>query len=137
MEIDGRVNAVRAPAKVKNINRELYTEKDKQIPQITMEDIKPDIKNNPESTIEKSKMEPDKLQNMVQITNKLISLSSYHLQFRIDEESERLQVKLIDNETNEIIREIPPDQMLSLSARIKEILGTFNKMLGVFIDQFA
>ena len=139
MEVDGRVNAVRATAKPEILKRDLYPRRGSKKPEITMADLKdPDIKKYLDSKpADKLDPEQEKLKNLVQITNKLMNLSSYHLQFRIDEASERLQVKLIDNETNETIREIPPDQMLNLSARIKEIIGTFDKMLGVFIDQIA
>lgn len=73
----------------------------------------------------------------VDSANKLMEFASYHLRFKIDEDSERLQVSLIDDKTHEIVREIPSQQMLELSARIKELINTINKVVGVFVDEIG
>ena len=92
---------------------------------------------------EKKVQEEQKFQNVQQLDgavetdNKLMDLSSYHIRFRIDEDSDRLQVKLIDNETQEVIREVPSKEMLEISARMKEIINSINKMLGVFVDEIG
>ncbi|MDD4802937.1 MAG: flagellar protein FlaG, partial [Syntrophomonas sp.] len=99
--------------------------------------VSPDNKPYDVKMRQDKELSREKLYNIVQNTNKLITMSHYHLQFRIDDESERLQVKLIDDESNEVIREIPPDNMLALSAKIKEIIDTFRKMVGVFVDVLA
>lgn len=69
--------------------------------------------------------------------NHLLEISNYHIKFRLDDKSGRLQVKLIDDESNETIREIPPDEMLHLSARIKGILDSFDKLIGLFVDELV
>jgi flagellar protein FlaG len=73
----------------------------------------------------------------VEAANKTLTMNSYHLKFRIDKESERIQVKLYDDETNKLIKEIPPDVMLELSARIKRIIETHRKWIGVLVDEVA
>lgn len=138
MEVEGRVNAVRSTSKPEIVKRDSYSRNKNKKPEVTLADLKDSgvKKNLDPKPADNLEPEREKIKDLVKKTNKLMNLSSYHLQFRIDEDSERVQVKLIDNETNETIREIPPDQMLELSARIKEIIGTFDKMLGVFIDEF-
>jgi flagellar protein FlaG len=41
------------------------------------------------------------------------------LQFSQDEESGRIVVKVINKETNEVVRQFPPDELLSLSRAIR------------------
>lgn len=102
--------------------------------EITLEDLKlPDEKKK--AVNEPKDLEENELKSAVENANKLMDLSSYHLKFKIDEESNRTQVKLIDNETQEVIREVPPERMLELSAHIKQVLETVNKLVGVFVDE--
>lgn len=58
--------------------------------------------------------------------------SYYHLQFRVHEGSGRYQVKMIDQNTDEVIREWPPSTILEISARFREML---EKDLGVLLDE--
>lgn len=58
----------------------------------------------------------DKLNNTMQVYNK-------ELRFRIHDESGEMQVSLINTETDEVIRKIPPDYILEIVAYVKEALG--------------
>lgn len=74
------------------------------------------------------------LREAVDTVNNAIKISSYHLEFQLHEESERYQVKVIDNSSGEVIREIPPDYMLKFSARVREML---NNALGIIVDELV
>ncbi len=75
----------------------------------------------------------DKLDKVVKLLNQTIKASTnHHLEFQMHEASGRYQVKVIDSETSEVIREIPQDFMLDLSARIK---GVLNEALGLIFDE--
>jgi len=45
------------------------------------------------------------------------------LQFRIHDKTGRLIVRVIDRETEEVIRDIPPERILDLVASIEAFLG--------------
>ena len=45
------------------------------------------------------------------------------LDFSIDEPTGRVVVQVVDRNTDELIREIPPEEVLKISAQIQEILG--------------
>ncbi len=47
-------------------------------------------------------------------------LSRTHLQFNIDDEADQLVVKVMDVEKDEVIRQIPPKEILELAAFLKE-----------------
>jgi len=48
------------------------------------------------------------------------------LRFRLHEDSERLMVQVVDRSANnEVIKEIPPEKMLDMVARIQDIIGLF------------
>jgi len=44
-------------------------------------------------------------------------------QFRIHEATKRIMVQVIDQESGEVVNEIPPEKILDLVARIQELVG--------------
>lgn len=65
--------------------------------------------------------------------NEAMKLSNYYLEFQLHQESGRYQVKVVDTQSQEVIREIPPQYILDLSAKIKQIL---NDVAGLLVDEF-
>ena len=45
------------------------------------------------------------------------------LDFEVDEETKRVIVKVIDTKTDKVIKEIPPEQLVQLAAKIQEMIG--------------
>lgn len=43
--------------------------------------------------------------------------------FSVDKDTGRFLIKVIDSESGDVIREIPPERVLKISQQIKEILG--------------
>jgi len=71
----------------------------------------------------KSDAPPDK-----QITdelNEFLKQFNRRAQYYVHEGTKRLAVKIIDNETQEVIREIPPEAVLELAAKIEKFSGLF------------
>ena len=48
-----------------------------------------------------------------------------HLKFELHEETGRMVLKVYYNGTSEVIKEIPPHEMLDMQARIQEAIGVF------------
>lgn len=53
----------------------------------------------------------------------LAALRKEERQFRVDEDLERLVVKIIDADTRELIRQIPTEEALALSKKMQEMIG--------------
>lgn len=134
MRIDEQGTAVAVVNKSESVSKVVQPRKQKK--EITIEDLKTQPRDLKKQDEQKS---PDvqQLEAAVETANKIMDLSSYHMKFKIDEESERLQVILIDNETQEVIREVPSKQMLEISARMKEVINNINKLVGVFVDEIG
>lgn len=62
----------------------------------------------------------EQLQRAAEVVNKTLRQSSRNLEFRLDEQTNRVVVKLTDTETGEVIRQIPSDEMLAISRAIGE-----------------
>ena len=63
------------------------------------------------------------LEQAVEETNQMIFKDDRRFEFKIHEGTRRLMVKLIDKETDEIIKEIPPEKILDLVASIWDLVG--------------
>ncbi len=55
--------------------------------------------------------------------NETFRMFDRRLSFEIHEDTERYLVRVVDPKTDEIIREIPPEDFLDLIARIEEMVG--------------
>lgn len=88
--------------------------------------------NDGDKTSKAAAVNEQDLQAATQVMNDAMKISNYHLQFKIDKPSGRVQVKVIDSDTDKVIREIPPDQILACSARITEVL---NNVAGFLVDE--
>jgi flagellar protein FlaG len=52
------------------------------------------------------------------------------LKFVIDQESNEILIKVIDNETDKVIKVLPPEELQRLHSRIKETIGfLFDRMV--------
>lgn len=71
------------------------------------------------------------LQEVVKKGNDILKGSNTQLKFSIHEQTHQILVKLIDTDTNEVIKEIPPEKMVNLVYNLCEQMGIFvDKKLG-------
>jgi flagellar protein FlaG len=76
------------------------------------------------------RISPQKTEAFVQGLNDAIKLMGTKLSFSVDDSTGRTIVKVVDAETNEVIRQIPPEELLVVAHRI-------NKLMGVFFNRAA
>lgn len=57
------------------------------------------------------------------VIERLLRESHRRLRYRVHEPTGRIWVQVIDEETNEVVREIPPERYLDLVARLWELVG--------------
>lgn len=66
----------------------------------------------------------------IQKANKKLEVHGTRLQFSIHEKTKEIMVKIIDTKTDEVIREIPPEKILDMVAKMME-------MAGLLVDERA
>lgn len=59
----------------------------------------------------------------IEKANKALNIRYTSLQFSIHEETREIMVKVIDQESGEVIREIPPEKILDAVAKMWELAG--------------
>jgi flagellar protein FlaG len=66
--------------------------------------------------------------NLIERANKALSGGNRSFEFSIHEGTQQIMVKVIDNDTKEIIREIPNEKILDMVSKMWE-------MAGIFVDE--
>ena len=84
-----------------------------------------------QSVLEKTKAEAEKQAvneedtlTAIEQANKLMELFNRDLHFETHEETGIVQISVIDKNDGKVIKQIPPDAILDMVARIKDILGS-------------
>jgi len=104
---------------------------------IGMATVSPPRINEPAQQVERKRQESQQQSQTTPQENKLPSeelisqIKSitedglYSVRFERDSGSDALIVKIVDSETKEVIRQIPPEELLNLSKQLHEMNGNF------------
>ncbi len=83
----------------------------------------PRLQDGSKTQTEKFDYNQDDLKRAIADTNRVLFEDNDHFEFKIHEGTGRIMVKLVDNETDEVIKEIPPEKILDLVASIWDLVG--------------
>ena len=74
---------------------------------------------------EKEQPSEDDMNQMMQELNELMDRINCNLQFKYHKEVNLFSVKMIDKNTNEVIKEMPPEEMIENMIQAKDWIGAF------------
>lgn len=75
--------------------------------------------------MDQKQVQRDELNDKMDGINKFLKSSNTNLKFNLHEDLNEYYVTIIDVETDEVIKEIPPKKLLDIYAAMKEALGLF------------
>jgi flagellar protein FlaG len=81
------------------------------------------VKKNDMVKVEEEIIPKEKLEEIVKGMNEFLQPSHTSLKFELHDELKEYYVQIIDERTNEIIREIPPKKLLDIYAAMMEFVG--------------
>ena len=70
-----------------------------------------------------SEVSPEKIKNAVSEINKKIRPTHTQCEFKFHEKTNRIMITVKDSETDEVIKEIPPEKTLDMIAKSLELAG--------------
>lgn len=94
------------------------------VPYQTQEKESNTLEQQPEKHIEIS-IKKDKLDNAINDFNRILERSHTELKYIYHEKLQQYYVTLVNEQTKETIREIPPKKLLDMYASMQEYLGLF------------
>jgi flagellar protein FlaG len=74
----------------------------------------------PQSSPQESKVQPEELLKQIK---SLTEDGLYSVRFEKDSKSNQMIVKIVDSDTDEVIRQIPPEELINLSKHLDELSG--------------
>lgn len=84
-----------------------------------------------EDSLQKKEKESDKIKKAVEELNKKMHNSV--AKFGIHEKTNRVTIKIMDKDTDELIREYPPEKTLDMIAKVWELQGIMAQ--GIMVDE--
>ena len=82
------------------------------------------------SFLEGSKKQAQDLQKTTTDLERISMAFDRRLKFIVDHESQEVLIKVIDNETDKVIKVLPPEELQRLHSRIRETIGfLFDRMV--------
>jgi flagellar protein FlaG len=89
----------------------------------TLKKLQREVDQQVQDAQEKRDIKPEELQKLVEEVKRKFDMLSKYLKIDIDQELEMPVVKIMERDTNRVIRQIPPDYLLELIKRIDQLLG--------------
>ncbi len=71
----------------------------------------------------------EQLENEIDRISRVTEAFDRRMEFLLHEEEEQIYIQIVDMETEAIIREVPPEEILEFVSRMEE-------MVGVFLDRY-
>ena len=75
--------------------------------------------------LEPGTLDEETVSLMTETFNELMSKINCNLEFKYNKEVNLMTIKMIDKRTNEVIKEVPPEEMIENMVRAKDWLGAF------------
>ena len=86
-------------------------------------DVHDHVKQEVKEVQKENKPSKEQVQKSINEINDTVSALHKELHFEFHEKSERMLVEIRDIRNDEVIKEIPPKEMLDMIGRIKEVVG--------------
>lgn len=125
--------SIRTPQPVEVIKKTQTVRDERKEQPEKAETVKETIKAAVAEDLDKSELE-----ELTTALNDVMKALRLDASFWVDERTERFVVSLTNGETGEVIRQIPPEELLEMAARLKEVAVTFAAkpdLSGVLVDQ--
>ncbi len=117
----------RAPSASSSLdNSEIVTNELKQVTETTPAKVE---------KVEVTENQKNEVENQIEELQQFNQRIDRSLQFKVDEELGVTIVRVIDKETDELIRQFPPEELLNLSRRLKELNEQNSGHSGVLLQE--
>ena len=89
---------------------------------------RPVVERKQETPSAREEVPREEVEKAADKLNRLMGIIDKRLEFRVREKSKRIVVKIVDQDTEDVLDEIPP-------IRLMDILSSFSQIAGLLIDK--
>lgn len=65
----------------------------------------------------------ESVRDLSKLLDKILQSLNWNIRIRVDEDTDRIVTQIVDPEKGEIIRQIPPQELLEIMSRLRNIVG--------------
>lgn len=94
----------------------------KAIPESQLDELKASDKKEKEK-LQKETPQQQNLEKLAEETNDALQRLKSEIKFCLSKETDDIVVQIVNRETDEVIREIPPEELVELKNKLREING--------------
>lgn len=94
-----------------------------QLTDETLKRLQGGVEQQVQDSQDKRDVRPEELQKLIEEVKRKFDMLSKYLKIDIDQDLGIPVVKIMEKDTNRVIRQIPPDYLLELMKRIDQLLG--------------
>lgn len=110
------------------INTKAMNVQENMTPNVSMETNSKPLDEKTTSTGEEQEISKDKLQQAVDVVNEFLEINHSSSKFVYHEGLERYYVTIVNRDTDEVVKEIPPKKLL-------DAFYEMQKMVGMIVDE--
>jgi len=95
-------------------------------PPVSKPPVKSEAARSPEqeeTTQLQKKLDPDVIEKITQELNDQFRIFNTAVSFSVDDKTGTTVIKILDRETEKVIREIPSSELLKIASKLTEIIG--------------
>lgn len=79
----------------------------------------------------------DEVENAANVLENFVSSEQNRVRFSVTEDTGRMVIQIIDQQSNEVLRQIPAEEVLEMASRVKELTDEIGKKTGILFEDFA
>lgn len=92
---------------------------------LSPQEAKEEEQKEQEGRLAPGTMSEESVNEMTETFNELMDKINCNIEFKYNKEANMLNVKMIDKETKEVIKQFPPEEMIENMIKAKDWLGAF------------
>lgn len=79
----------------------------------------------------------DEVENAANVLENFVSSEQNRVRFSVTEDTGRMVIQIVDQQSNEVLRQIPAEEVLEMASRVKELTDEIGKKTGLLFESFA
>lgn len=109
---------------------------DLKLTNVNSDNVTKALADNAGSLTDKQRIaSPEQVTDALSVVNKAAVFEQRSLSFMLDETSGRSVIKVMDKATEQVIRQIPSEELLKVAQDIKRLQDEMGQSLGLLIDR--
>jgi flagellar protein FlaG len=102
---------------------EAFPARQKPPPSVARAESSPPAQKAEKAETQQPSPDRESVHDLSRMLNEVIESLNWNIRIRVDDDTDRIVTQIIDPDKNEIIKQIPPQELLEIMSRLRNIVG--------------